>query len=269
MSRATWSAARPARPKRSRTAAIPPTSGSTPSSPHSRWTTRNIRACGARRAASRRKQVRRHGGGQRRADCRRGHPPGRGAARRRAANDRPERRLSWCRTDATSVGRSAAMNRTTGTQRRNASWDLVTADVTLAGRRRSHRHHGADRRQPRRRARHPVCGACRERRPTARASSRMRSAAARWRCWPRSTRRRCAARTSPVIRVDDPRRALALTRGAVLSAPARAARRGHRHQRQDLGRGFPPPDLRRRRSRGGEHRHDRRRQPAVEPTTAA
>ena len=55
-------------------------------------------------------------------------------------------------------------------------------------------------------------------------------------------------------------------RGALLSAPAGAARRGDRHQRQDLGRRLRPPDLRGGRPRGGEHRHDRRRQPAVDAT---
>ena len=58
-----------------------------------------------------------------------------------------------------------------------------------------------------------------------------------------------------VLRAGDPRRALALDRGALLSASAGAAGRRHRHQRQDLGRRLRPPDLRRCRPRGGEHRH--------------
>ena len=33
---------------------------------------------------------------------------------------------------------------------------------------------------------------------------------------------------------------------------------GHRHQRQDVGRGLHPPDLDQARPCGGEHRHDRR-----------
>ena len=62
----------------------------------------------------------------------------------------------------------------------------------------------------------------------------------------RRERAQCAARAGP-------------GRGPALSAPARHHRGGHRHQRQDIGRGLRPPDLDRARSSGGEHRHGRHR----------
>ena len=97
--------------------------------------------------------------------------------------------------------------------------------------------------------------------PTVRASPAMRSGAARRRSSPAATPNSTCRRASPVLRAADPRRALALDRGAFLSPPAGAPRRRHRHQRQDVGRRFRPPDLRGRRQGGGEHRHHRRRQP--------
>ena len=67
------------------------------------------------------------------------------------------------------------------------------------------------------------------------------------RCWSTT---RAALGLSPdarapvaVIADANPRRRLALDGGALLRAAARDHRRRHRHQRQDLGRRFHPPDL--------------------------
>ena len=54
-----------------------------------------------------------------------------------------------------------------------------------------------------------------------------------------------AGRTLPVplILDENPRRRLALLAARLVRAPARVRGRGHRHQRQDLGRRLHPPDL--------------------------
>ena len=59
------------------------------------------------------------------------------------------------------------------------------------------------------------------------------------------------------VRVGNARRALAIAASRSVQAPARHHRGGHRHQRQDLGRGVHAPDLGGDRRGGGQHRHHR------------
>ena len=61
------------------------------------------------------------------------------------------------------------------------------------------------------------------------------------RCSPPRTRRRPGR---PGGHAADPRRAYALAAAAFWGAQPATLRRGHRHQRQDLGRHLLPPDLR-------------------------
>ena len=79
-------------------------------------------------------------------------------------------------------------------------------------------------------------------RPTARISPGRRPRPARWRSSPSSGRTGCPT-TSPSCGSKNARRALALRRGEILSAPAGNHRRRHRHQRQDFGRRVHAPDL--------------------------
>ena len=120
--------------------------------------------------------------------------------------------------------------------------DLVAADVTLPepGPGRSTSKASPPTAGPSRPA--SCSPRCRARRPTARASSPTRwrrgavavLAEARCQASRRPARRR--ARSAP----SDPRRALALLAARFYPLPAGAPGRGHRHQRQDLGRRIHP-----------------------------
>ena len=243
--RATSSAARPAPPKRSKTAAIPPTSGSIPSSPPFPMDDPQYVVLVVLDEPKPEKQgAAATAAVERRADGRRGYPPRRGAARRQAAHGRTRSRPS--RVELKSLGcERLAMNRTTETHEAMLLGDLATADLTFRPAPRRSTIAGPRRRQPRRRARLPVrrasgldhrrralrrrCGRPRRGRPSSPATTPMLDAGTGVAVHPRR-------RSAPRARAD---------RGALPSAPAGAAGRRHRHQRQDLGRRVRPPDLRR------------------------
>ncbi len=118
----------------------------------------------------------------------------------------------------------------------------------------------AGERQPRGQARLSVRGAAGHARRTARASFPTRWRAARWPC---SAARKRAPTPNALgvhfIADENPRARLAAFRRRLLRRPARDRRRRHRHQRQDLGRGVPAPDLDARTGRQRrQHGHHRR-----------
>ncbi len=229
------------------------------------------RAGGARRAAGGERAV----AALRRAPTRRRRSARSSAARRRCSGSSRARTMGsqpcWCRIEPAADDEMRRMKRTTG--RPAVSMHLgdlaVAAGLTLPDGRRGDRHRRACRPTAARSGRAFCSRRCRAARPTARASPATPSAAARSRCWPAPTRALDLPAAVPVLARRRSAPGAGADRGALLSAPAGPSGRRHRHQRQDLGRRLRPPDLRRRRQRGGEPRHARRRQPAGAANTAA
>ena len=60
------------------------------------------------------------------------------------------------------------------------------------------------------------------------------------------------------VRLNNPRRALALAAAIFFSAPAENDRRHHRHKRENISCGIHPTDMERAWISGGEYRHRRR-----------
>ena len=120
-----------------------------------------------------------------------------------------------------------------------------------------HRYRRHCRRQPQGQSRASCFSPLPAPRPTARISPSKRRRPARWRSPPSSVRTDCRPAVAFVPVTQRAPRAGA-GGGEILSAPARHHRRGHRHQRQDLGRRLHAADLGGARISGRQHRHHRR-----------